>query len=247
MSLNLEDTSSYNFWSQQAASLHRYDTEKFYREKADEHVHLMRINDREVGAIDLGCGAGELLQHLMSKVYIKTALDYSESMLSRARSRLGNDAPELKNADVFDYLSDTEIPVWLTTGALNQYLSPAQITNLMKIFQANLNAQSFYLFDCVDPIRYDLLSFGISFNPEDMVTDKLPVYKRLSKYLRRVHLLFRMINKDSKDFSYLGSPSMGYGYLPKFWLKLGNDLGLSIQIASSRHYEYRYHVIFNKI
>jgi len=247
LSINFNDTGSYNFWSQQSASLHRYDTDEFYLDKANEHVHLMRKNDREVGAIDLGCGAGELLQHLISQVYIKTALDYSDAMLSEAKSRLGDHAPELKNEDVFDYLSDTATPVWLTTGALNQYLTPAQTIKLIKIFKANTNAQSFYLFDCVDPIRYGLMNIGISFNPEDMFTDKLPIHKRLSRYLRRVHLLFRMIIKDTKDFSYLGSPSMGYGYLPKFWLRLGNELGLSIRMASSRHYEYRYHVIFNKI
>lgn len=235
------------FWEHQSSSFGRYESDEFYADKADEHAQLMRPQDRDLGAVDLGCGAGELLFHLMTKVNIRTGLDYSESMLSEARIRLGDDGPELKTADVFDYLGDTTHPVWLTTGALNQYLKPDQIRHLLELFHANPNAQSFYLFDCVDPIRYRMMSMGISFRQEQLEVGRTPLHKKVIRFLRRIKFLLSLVfNRPSKDCTYMGSPQMGYGYYPKYWLKLCNDLGVPIRIVSSRHYEYRYHVILNK-
>ena len=235
------------FWAQQSSSFGRYDSPEFYSDKAEEHAQLLRIKDRVAGAVDLGCGAGELLEHLLHEVHIEAGVDYSSSMLEAAKKRIGKDSPELIKADVFQYLESATHPVWLTTGALNQYLKATQIEQLMALFHTNPKARSFYLFDCVDPIRYRLMGFGISFHPNQLTQDKVAWYRRIIRYLRRALVAFNLtFGRLSGDCVYMGSPAMGYGFSPRFWMELGKRHGISTRIVNSRHYEYRYHVIFNK-
>ena len=235
------------FWAQQSSSFGRYDSMEFYADKADEHTQLMRIEDRGAGAVDLGCGAGELLEHLLHKVHIEAGIDYSPSMLAEAKKRIGEDSLKLMEADVFQYLENATHPVWLTTGALNQYLKASQIEHLMALFHNNPRARSFYLFDCIDPIRYCLMGFGISFRPDQLNQDKVAWYRHIIRSLRRaLFALNLMSGRFYGDCVFMGSAAMGYGYLPRFWMELGKHYGISTRIVNSRHYEYRYHVLFNK-
>jgi hypothetical protein len=166
-------------------------------------------------------------------------------MLAAARQRLGSQAPELIEADVFQYLPRATQPVWMTTQALNQYLNRSDLLRLLHIFRLNPNSKAFYLFDCVDPLRYRLMAHGSSYRPEQL----LPVsFVRKAKQLlqRALFSCGMLLGGYSSEASYLGSASMGYGYLPRFWLAFVADTGLSVEILSSRYYEYRYHVVIRK-
>ena len=239
------------FWSAQVSSLHRSSDPQFYEQKASEHAALIPVAERTEPAVDLGCGAGELLQHFADLVNVRVGLDYSESMLDRARVALGDRDIELSSADAFEFLPTASQPTWTTTGALNQYLDAAQIDRLVEIFADNDHARGFYLFDAVDPLRYRLLPLGIGYTKPDShgpvrkATWILKARRFAGKALGAARLYMAILTVRSG--SRLGGPGMGYGYFPSFWHGLASKHGLDIEIVSSRLYEYRYHVLLRKV
>jgi SAM-dependent methyltransferase len=230
------------FWAAQAASLNRESGKEFYRKKAGEHAAILSAEDARAGVLDLGCGAGELLECLAPLVQVDVGLDYSASMVAAARQRLAAFANlDLVEADIFEYLPATSIAVWMTTGAINQYFDAQNLRRVLDLFTANAAARSFYLFDCIDPLRYRLLPFGSSYRSHHALTPSSR--RRLTSAARRLGMAARFaVGGYSADVQYLGSPGMGYGQLPRFWLRECVSRGLSAEIISSRYYEYRYHV-----
>jgi SAM-dependent methyltransferase len=196
--------------------------------------------------LDLGCGAGELLLHLSQLAKIDIGVDYSLSMINAAQQRLeGQFSGLLLHVDIFNYLPSTIQPVWTTTGAINQYLDADQLSCVLDIFASNDKVRSFYLFDCIDPLRYHLLSHSISYRPKHDL--QLNFISSVKNSVRRLITAGGLIfNRYQKDSFYLGTPSMGYGQKPSFWLNSAVNRGLNVEIISSRYYEYRYHVVIGK-
>jgi SAM-dependent methyltransferase len=234
------------FWSQQNASMNREASGDFYRKKAKEHYEVLSSADARAGILDLGCGAGELLEYLAPLAAIAVALDYSPSMLAAARQRLGPGAGiELVEADIHTYLPQAAQPVWMTTGAINQYLDKNNLRKIIDLYASNKTARAFYLFDCIDPLRFALLMHGISYRPEHLVNPGLTA--SATRLVRRLLIAGELaLNSYARDVRYLGSPGMGYGQSPAFWLGECAKRGLAIEVISSRYYEYRYHVIVRK-
>lgn len=246
----MSDAEAKAYWSQQKSSHHRGDDTGFYEQKAAEHAAFMDPSDRAAGSVDLGCGAGELLVHLRKHVEVKAGLDLSETMLMEARKKLDGSGVELLSPDVFDYLPSSPLAVWMTTGALNQYLAVNELNRFLDMFTSNRQARSLYLFDCVDPLRHELLYQGIGYhiNPPDLQGSRGRV---LAKLVYRYGLRFVFAAKllsgyFSRNPVKLRGTGMGYGYLPAFWVDAAKRRGLEIQIVSSRVYEYRFHVALRK-
>lgn len=234
------------FWDNQNSSLNRDTNDIFYFKKASEHRSVLNDNDSVVGILDLGCGAGELLQYLSQLANIDIGLDYSQEMVNAARHRLkGQFSGLLIQADISTHLPIAQQQVWTTTGAINQYLDDNNLACVLDFFCNNEKAHSFYLFDCIDPLRYDLLLHSISYRPEHI--ERLNFFDKIKMSVRRIMIGFRlMFNYYENDSRYLGSPSMGFGQRPAFWLNNCAARGLNVEIISSRYYEYRYHVIIKK-
>jgi SAM-dependent methyltransferase len=234
------------FWNRQNASLNRDSSDEFYKKKASEHRNVMSDSDAQDGILDLGCGAGELLIHLSRLAKIDIGVDYSLAMIKAAQQRLdGQFFGLLLQVDIFSYLPSAKQTVWTTTGAINQYLDADQMSRVLDMFVDNDKVRSFYLFDCIDPLRYDLVSHSISYRQKHILPLKLiPAFK---KYIKQLIVACGLIfNRYSKDVIYLGKPSMGYGQRPAFWLRNGVVRDLNVEIISSRYYEYRYHVVIRK-
>jgi SAM-dependent methyltransferase len=234
------------FWSNQAESLNRERNDEYYRKKALEHRSILAHADAQKGALDLGCGAGELIEQLSGLVKINTAVDFSASMIEAAENRLypAFDGKIVK-ADVFTFAARSEDPVWMSTGAINQYLQADRLRDFLDIFSANNNAEALYLFDCIDPLRYDLLFLGISYRPEHALPLTWKGY--IKHQVDRLRMAFRLIaGRYDESTLYMGSPGMGFGQRPSFWLKACAERGLNVEIISSRYFEYRYHVIIKK-
>lgn len=236
------------FWSTQTSSRHRANDPDFYSKKAAEHAALMTDEDRLAGCLDIGCGAGELLVHLADRVNVETGVDYSQSMLDRAAEALDGRDVKLMNVDIFDYLPPSKHAVWMTTGAINQYLDSERMRAFLDIFAANETARSLFLFDCVDPIRYNVLPYGGSYVSRPIFGSGLGGFVRRAKRIVRramtaTELAAGLLSVPCKKLSSVG---MGYGYQPWFWLEAARDRALSVEIVSSRYYEYRYHVILRK-
>ena len=237
------------FWNAQNSSLHRDSSAAFYRGKAEEHASLISPEDRSAGIVDLGCGAGELLEQLAGLVKIDAALDFSDAMLAEARRRLADHSDvALINADLFAYLPKQRHAVWTTTGAINQYLDRAETMRFLDLFAKHPDAHALYLFDCVDPLRYALLPYGLSYRPEHLDDGQTKTFRaRVGRPVRLTQRVSKLLTGGfTKDFQYLGSAGMGYGAPPRFWLLTARNFGLHAQIVSSRYYEYRYHVLLHK-
>jgi SAM-dependent methyltransferase len=233
----------HDFWSAQSTSLHRADLPDIYRAKAAEHAFCMTREEREAAVLDIACGAGELIEHIRAHVNVRTGVDYSDSMIAAARLRLSGSGIEFVKADIFDYLPTAVAQTWMTTGGINQYLTTSQQTAVFEIFKNNPNARSYFMFDCVDPLRYHLLWSGLSYRPQ-AVEAATPGYKRFALHLLAVGSL--LIGRYEKPQTKLRGDGMGYGFRPSFWRQEGEKLGLSVSIVSSQQYEYRYHVVLRK-
>lgn len=234
------------FWSVQTSSLHRSSDDSFYRRKAVEHAAFIREEDREAGCVDLGCGAGELLLHLARFAKVDAGIDYSESMLAQARERLSGLGIELLQADPMEYLATSKHRAWITTGAINQYYSAEQMESLLDLFCSHSTARCFYLFDCVDPLRYFTRPFGLAYEPPRTMTalrDRAPWVRRLRRAASRWRTaLWLGLGRFDRPVAALRRLEMGFGQRPDFWIASSAQRGLETEIVSSLLYEYRYHV-----
>lgn len=238
------------FWSTQTSSLHRYEGTEFYARKAEEHFCFTLPEHRGLEFIDLGCGAGELLQHLCRLLRYTAAIDYSPSMLEVARANIKDQSVNFVCETAEEYLSNHPYPAWTTTGAVNQYLAPPDQIALLSLFAASQSAKAYYMFDCVDPLRYQVLSLGSSYL--EVNQPRLKTVVERARWFCRVNrgvagLARRWGSSDaSQHAARLPDKVMGWGFLPAFWLRAAADLDLSVRFGSSLTYEYRYHVAIYK-
>lgn len=240
---NISSDKNYlGIWNAELDSGNRESSEDYLESKAQEQAWAVNKADQGLGCIDLGCGAGELLAHLVSKLNIQEALDFSENMLSKARSRLKSGKVKFVHEDPFSYLPSCRIPVWLTTGALNQYLDKKRMDVLLEVFMDNSNATSFYLFDCVDPLRVAILGLGSDFVPFPKRSRARVLLSELYSLTLLLIYLFRL-RGGCLEFR---ERRFGFGYLPNYWNQKALENGLQISITSSVNFEYRYHVVLRK-
>jgi SAM-dependent methyltransferase len=235
------------FWERQTSSRHRLDTDDFYKSKAQEHAAFLADAERTGGVVDIGCGAGELLYFFSEYARVDVAIDYSSSMLEQARARLAGKQMVFIEGDAFDHLPDVQQQVWTSTGAVNQYLAPDRVSDLLDMFCQNNRARTLYLFDCVDPIRIVLMPFGISYRqPAARASGLKELARRTYRAGKQGIFTTRLILGLQRPAQKLRGDGMGYGFLPRFWLGLAAQKGLKVEIVSSRYYEYRYHVMLRK-
>jgi SAM-dependent methyltransferase len=233
------------YWSSVNSSSHRQNNIEFYNNNAREHISLIDNDDIDKEFIDLGCGAGKILQYYKKELNYIEGLDSSVSMISEAKKLL-NKSIKLVHADPFDYLPNCKIPIWTTCGALNQYLNNHEVEKFLHLFKKNQYALSLYMFETICPIRYSLLTNGISFRQQHLDQKLNFKLKCKNKLKKLIFAFYFSLGKYSKDTVYLNSPVMGYGHSPSLWHKLGEKYDLKIDIIGSKYYEYRYHVILRK-
>lgn len=239
--------STKKYWDNKTSSGQRNDSTEFLYSKAKEQAFALSLDEStKLKAIDLGCGAGELLDAYLkfTNLNLVAGLDFSSSMLSKAKERIG-DQIDLIQDDIFKFLPETNIEIWISTQALSQYLQLKEIKKSIQIFKENSNAKVFAFFDTIDPVKYSVMNLGGSYRQEHIPKPGISAnFKLLIK-----RLLFSIkftLGKYSKNQVYLDSVSMGYGYPPYVWLQISNEFGLDIELHSSKLYEYRYHVILRK-
>ncbi|MBC2655742.1 class I SAM-dependent methyltransferase [Pseudomonas sp. MSSRFD41] len=239
---------SKNYWQGKTDSGHRFSSTDYFRKKALECAQVIDEGACQGRIIDLGCGAGELLQQLLPLVNITKGVDYSASMIDSARKLLAGMEVELDVADIFELLPQADFTQWTTTEALNQYLNPAEIAKVIEIFANNPKARVFYLFDCVDPVRYMTLSMGSYYStqpepaPNGLGDQARSMLRSLATCARLA--AFRLGGQRWVKWKDEG---MGFAYTPYFWFEACKKLGLEVTFISSKYYEYRYHAIIRKL
>lgn len=236
------------FWDNQESSYNRSESEVYLRKKADEHIGLIEYRSKKTDEIlDIGCGAGELLFFVASELNVKTAIDYSDLLLNKARKNLkAHKEINFIKSDVFEYLSKAKSKekIWMTTAAVNQYLDNSEVCQLIEKFCENKEAKSFYLFDTIDYIRYKMNICGSSYKNQSFF--KKNIFRRLFKKIKCIINIIKLFMIYNRETVRLHSTAMGYGHSPQFWLFLAKKYNLEVEIVSSRYFEYRYHVILWK-
>lgn len=262
-----------SIWSTQSHSGNRSNTYQYLEQKASETQAVLKdyCGYSSESIVDLGCGAGELLEHLVARINIVKATDYSASMLSAARTKLADEYlySTLKFiCDGVNILPALVEEFWISTGALSQYSSRDQLELIISSFQHNKAAKHLVLFDTIDPVRYfilPLISYGnyisdatTASNPKTYTNGKsfgrviscwsrilkVALFRPLISLLNLSKLLLSLL-VSSRVFRLPGS-LMGYGVLPSFWSLTARRCKLKVHLVSSRVFEYRYHVVISK-
>jgi SAM-dependent methyltransferase len=242
------------YWETQVNSGNRSGKNSYLLHKASEHALVIKEYSSKSGTIiDVGCGAGELLEHLDDLIKINSALDYSKTMLDEASKRFHNkSSPRMIHSDALLYLPTTTESIWISTGALSQYLDGETVDQLVGIFASNQHADTFILFDTIDPLRYMLVGNGISYLDTRPLKKRQPI-KNLLRSIWSVKARFIAAfsvfryGRDTETTIKLNSIAMGYAHPPREWMLLADKHNLDVDIISSRYFEYRYHVILKKI
>jgi hypothetical protein len=238
------DTDYLKLWNNVEDSGNRFNDSWYLEAKADEHVGVFTSEDKIKECIDLGCGAGELLHFMCGRLRVKVAFDFSSTMVNLAKQLVYISRPEFICADCFEYLPSCNVPIWITSGALNQYLDSDRLTELIQIFAKNDTAESFYLFDCIDPIRYATLTLGSKYSSIETNGGIQSIKGFLLNILEFVKVTYK-VNFKSPTYKY-DILHFGFGHLPALWHSLAKHHGFKMQIFSSRYFEYRYHVVLRK-
>jgi hypothetical protein len=77
-------------------------------------------------------------------------------MSAVARENMAGNTVDLACATPGSYLHEHEHRAWTTTGAVNQYLDSVEQFALLDVFVGSGSAKVFHMFDCVDPLRYQM-------------------------------------------------------------------------------------------
>lgn len=231
------------YWNEQVSSMNRSNDDAYYEYKCAEHLLVMRDANLTNGLIDYGYGDGLLLQKISHRLECNiVGIDFSESLYKIASKLKYSKSTYLYLYDAIDYAKIAKGSVWMSCGAINQFSDRNQMDELLKIFDENKYASEIYFFDCIDPLRYWLLSYSI--------IDSYIYPKRRRMTLGRLLGVLRasllLLLNYLKDSTCMPVSVMGYGFSPNYWLKISEYKGYNIRLISSQVFEYRYHVVIKK-
>lgn len=229
-------------WSNKNESGHRSNDANYWKKKASEHIYILNQHPKNE-CIDIGCGAGELLEYLLiGGENITEAIDYSESMLQEAKKRLSDTEIKFSSSNIITYLENCTCDTWIACQSINQYLDEKQLCDILDVFSKNSHAKSIYLFDTICPSRYTLWH-------RSRIIDYSGNEFRLS-YFRKIYGfslgLIESIFLPHRFYT-TNIGIMGFAFSPCFFKKQASIRNLNTEFLSSLYYEYRYHVIIKKI
>ena len=230
------------YWSNKSSSHNRDSSDEYYLSKALEHKAIMSFYGEYSEIIDYGCGAGELIVFIlkfMDSNFI--CVDFSKKLLHEARQKINSNRVTFVENNAVDYSASSGGQAWMSCGAVGQYSTIEE----MKLFIENFfksEAEILFLFDCIDPLRYELIKYsclGSYINSHEE--------KNISKIIARLSFIFFRYSKlliSSKTVRSIGE--MGYTYDYRFWREIASKMNLDLSIMSSHKFEYRYHVVLRK-
>ncbi len=231
------------YWKNQVSSMNRSNDDAYYEYKCAEHLLVMKDANLSNGLIDYGYGDGLLLQKISQRLDCDiVGVDFSESLFEIASNLEYSKSTSLYLCDAIEYAKIAKGSVWMSCGAINQFSDRSQMDALLKIFDENKFATEIYFFDCIDPLRYWLVSYG--------VIDSYIFPKRrrvtLGRFIGVLRAGFLILSNFLSDKSCMPVSEMGYGFSPDYWLKISMTKGYNIRIISSQVFEYRYNVVIKK-
>jgi cyclopropane fatty-acyl-phospholipid synthase-like methyltransferase len=229
------------YWSERSSAEHRDSSEEFFAKHAEEKLLHLAPGMRRGALLDVGCGAADLLVYYAPHYQRVIGVDFSPAMVSKARERIAGHAGA-RHAEVFE-ADDTT--VWerasgqfdcITAGGVVQYWDPGQLDRFIARAVERLAAGGrIVLFEIIDPRLYPLHALG-QFRLEPT---RLP-----SLAVRAAGYAWSTVRRVLAGETAL---PLGHGYTPAKLQALAERHGLSLQLAWSMYYEYRYHAILRRV
>jgi cyclopropane-fatty-acyl-phospholipid synthase len=227
------------YWENRHDGGHRHQTEDFLEKEADEKLfHIM--GGRSL--LDFGCGSADLLVYYVPRFDAVVGVDFSLSMLKEAEKKLElfglcDKKVELIHAD--------DASVWaivsqsfdrITAAGVIQYLRPQQIKDLIVHAMQHLSEDGkIVLFDVIDPMLYFLFELGLFRSGK----------RRTISFLKR--LLNVAMDRAIRKWKHQPPSELGYLYSPNMMITMLQKYPVSVEIARSMYYEYRFHVIIRRL
>lgn len=235
-----------DYWKQASTSGQRYKDPSFLNLKAQEHIQIIRGPDDSLyeTIVDLGCGFGEVLAaDLNNGLDIQKAIDYSPRAVEKAKKLCQNFPISIVTSDALEYICQVDSQLIIACQSVNQYLDSESLKRLVASFSANPSCKRLILFDTICPLRYLATTIFPVYVRYDSNPFPLSMSGALLRSLRYSATLFVSCFGLAKYGSIqLSGPSMGFAYSPIFFRSIAKEMGLMVNLYSSRFYEYRFHV-----
>ena len=219
-----------SYWREYWAGLddagHRYQTEEGLRFYARELRHY--FPERPVRVLELGCGNGDLYDHLKSQFKSYVGIDFSQAMLAKYKAKCTDTA--LVQADVSRLpLGTCQYDVVLSTGVC-QYLDKDMLrSNLEQVYHL-LDTEGIYLIANIPDAQLRWFYYAGALRGD---LDQSPWLRTLCSRARAI------ITRKADD-------GIGYWYSRRALCKLAAEYGFVGRTYSSANYEYRFHVVLRK-
>jgi SAM-dependent methyltransferase len=150
-------------WSRHAAEYEEYFLDP-YREGVVNPLWkaLDSVADAKSKAvIDLGCGTGPLLPHLLERFGEVTALDFAKAMIKRSRQRLGEQADQVEFLNRSMYDLDDRRDCYDVAVAINSVVMPdvRDIDRALRAIRESLkpNGLFFGIVPAIDAVHYSTM------------------------------------------------------------------------------------------
>jgi len=219
------------YWADKTDGGHRYKNEAFYKMEAQEKLFHLCGGE---SLLDFGCGSADLLIYIIPQYKKVTGIDFSLSMLAKARDKITHfnfknvnliHADDQKMWAEIDQSYDRIINIQVI-----QHMTHDQIDNFIKNATKKLNPNGkIIFFDVIEPRRFYLWKSGFFSNDSHIIYVMFQFIK-----LRLLHLI-RSAAPDDKI--------MGFAYNPQIIEKIAEKYNLQMEYVASMYYEYRYHAI----
>jgi ubiquinone/menaquinone biosynthesis C-methylase UbiE len=218
----------------------KFDTSDWYEKYAGEMIPYFSNTDV---VVDCGCGSGEMMAYSSKHVKELIGVDFSETMLKKARGVL--DESKCNNVELIQ-ANFTHIDQYLkkkvnviSNNSVLQYLHFDESLLFLKNAKKHLAEEGEIVFFNVPNIKYiDLYALRV-FHLED----KVEPLKLLKKYISLSKDIFKERIKNKK---YTFDGGLGYWYSENDFIELAELAGYNVEIYSPKflHYAYRMHVKF---
>jgi SAM-dependent methyltransferase len=228
------------YWSVRSSAEHRDASEEFFAKHAEEKLLHLQPGSRRGALLDVGCGAADLLVHYAPHYQRAIGVDFSPAMVAKARERVASHSGA-RHAEI---LEADDATVWaraagsfdcITAGGVVQYWDPGQLDRFVARAVERLTPNGrIVLFEIIDPRLYPLHALGLF---------RLEPTRLSALALRAAGFAWSTARRLLAGETAL---PLGYGYTPDKLHDLAERHGLSLQLAWSMYYEYRYHAILRR-
>jgi SAM-dependent methyltransferase len=229
-----------NLWNNTSNVGHAKNSDDWKLKYAKELIMFLEPNNQEI-AVDLGCGAGELLV-IISKYYKKIfGIDFSDEMINSAKKLL--EEKQFSNIELYNSplqsssnFINSKINV-IYSNQVAQYLLEKDIEELIISFKSKLiNGSRIYFFNALNVDQKESFEIGLYRNNCSMN------WKSIIKSI--IKLKWGIFKQTLIDKDYVHNKNLGYWHSKELYSKLAKKHNFEVEFFNAIyiHHSYRFHV-----